>query len=286
MTNTTPTTPTTRNSNITIIGSGKVGTSLAQLFRANNHTVSLLGKDYLDHTDVLSASNLVIICVNDGTIEQVCQNIAGDLAPQTVVTHCSGALESTILISARNAGCFIASTHPLNTFPTLKAALNTFADNNHQSYLMTEGDAQALAILMPLFEQLGFNTLSIKTQSKAAYHAATVFACNYLTTLMDLSLQSAELAGLGRTLYWQAIQPIVSATLKNIDQHGTVNALSGPIARADSSTLKKHVLALKNAEPELQQAYCELASHTIKLASKRNELDDAQLQTMQEIIND
>lgn len=273
----------------TLIGNGKVGKSFTQLLTKNGISVNLLGRDYLSKTDIIKDSDIIIISVNDEAIEHVCESIASSLKPNTIVNHCSGAIESNVLISAQEKGCHIASTHPLNTFPTLEAALNTFANNQHQTYLMAEGDDQALKILLPLFEKLGFQTLSIKTSNKAAYHAATVFACNYLTTLMDLSLQSAQMAGIDKATFWQAVQPLLNATLNNIsnniEQNDIASALSGPIARGDSITLEKHLKAFDANNQNIQKAYSQLASHTIRLAIKRGELEESQIQKMQETLN-
>lgn len=269
----------------TLIGTGKVGKSLAQLFKKNGINANLIGRDYLSKAAIISDSDVIFICVNDNEIKHVCESIAKKLKAKTVVTHCSGAIESNVLNSAKNAGCYIASTHPLNTFPTLEAALKTFENNQHQTSLMAEGDNQALSILLPLFEKLGFQTMRIETSNKAAYHAATVFACNYLSTLMDLSLQSAEVAGIDKTKFWQAIQPLLNATLNNIDQNGTAAALSGPIARGDGLTLEKHLQAFDATNANIQKAYRELASHTIRLAAKRGELKDSQINRMKEILN-
>lgn len=272
-----------RNRNYTIIGAGKLGKSLTRLFVDNGYNTKLLARDYLSHTKTIKESNVVFIAVNDNRIQAVCDSLLSCLSPGTIVCHFSGAIESNALLSAKTVGCHIASTHPLHTFPTLQAAYDTFNNHDHRIRIVAEGDDAALESVLPLFEQLGFLTLIIETDNKSAYHAACVFACNYLTTLMNLSLQSAQQANLNADQFWTAIQGMIQTTLSNIKQYGTAKALSGPITRGDTHTLNAHLDALS---PTLKTAYQQLAMHTIELAAQRGELTDAKLNEMRCLIND
>ena len=268
---------------ITIIGAGKVGTSFASLF-SKHHQVNLIGRSIKEKQSLITDADFILITTNDGAIEAVCNAIKDYIRPNTVVSHCSGALTNSILNSAKQKGAYIASSHPLNTFPSLEAALTTFRDNQHGTYLYCEGDKLALKLIHEVFEVSGFKIVDIPSEAKIAYHTACVFACNYLSALMDLSLETAALQGIDKTQFWQAIQPLIQATLSNITQHGTSAALSGPIARGDGQTVSQHIDFLSEKDQSIGEAYLLLAEHALKLATQQGKLSEQNLSQLKEII--
>ena len=270
---------------IAIIGTGKVGQSLGHLFSENHHQVTFIGRDTVQHQQCISKADVVLITTSDGVIESVCQSIAPSLTQGTIVSHCSGALDSSILSSAQQKGCYVASTHPLNTFPTLEASLATFKDTHHNTSLFCEGDTHALKPLSMIFENTGFNVVKMDSQAKTAYHTACVMACNYLTVLMDLSLTTAEHGGIDKPQFWQAIQPLIQATLTNITEQGTSQSLSGPIARGDAQTVTQHIDFLSKKDQAIGGIYLSLAEHALKLATQQGTLSDKQLDALKTVLD-
>ena len=271
--------------NIVIIGQGKVGQSLTQLFAQLGYSVSNIGRSKADQESAVGQADILFLCVDDGSIEQLCTQLAPNLAKGCVVSHCSGALDSMVLSSASKAGCAIASTHPLNTFPNLDDSLSLFSSKHHGSYLYAEGDANALGTLQPLFEEAGFVSLTIKREAKPLYHAACVFACNYLTSLMDMSLESADAAGLDRDQFWKSLQPLIQTTLANIGNQGVTESLSGPIARGDQATVESHIRSLDEHSSSLKNSYIDLGLRALEIAVKKNELSDEQLDSLRKTLN-
>lgn len=269
--------------NIAIVGAGKVGTSFTSLLSKHNQ-VTLVDRSIKQYQKEINNADLVLITTNDGAIETVCNEIKRYLKPASVVSHCSGALSSTTLESAKQQGCYIASSHPLNTFPSMDAALKTFSNKEHGTYLYCEGDQLALKLINHIFPRSGFKTVTIASEAKTAYHTACVFACNYLNVLMDLSLRTAALYDIDKTQFWQAIQPLVQATLSNISQHGTSFALSGPIARGDTQTVSQHIDFLSQKDQSIGDAYLLLAEHALLLATQQGKLSENTLSQLTEII--
>lgn len=257
---------------ITIIGNGKVGQSIAQLFTKKEMEVTLVGRSFIEQQNACRQADITLLTVTDGNIKRVCKALAGSFKMGSVVAHCSGAVNSSALNSAKKNNCHTASAHPLNTFPSLEASLKTFSNEQHGSYLFAEGDQYALDQLLPLFRSTGFNTQIIESQSKPLYHAACVFACNYLNPLMEMSLSTAQAAGLERTVFWNALQPLVQATLNNISELGTAKALSGPIARGDEETLSAHLVELEDVSLNLRNDYSDLGLRALALAIENDEL--------------
>jgi len=203
-----------------IIGAGKVGSSLANAFAQHGVPVKLIDKNQDRQIDALTTAKLVLLTVQDERIEDTCNAIAPYLTPNIIVAHCSGALGCDVLRAASAAKCLTACAHPLNSFPSKQAAIDPIAKHAHGTTCFLSGDQTAIQTLKILFEKIGFNTAYLNEKDKIFYHAACVFACNYLTSLAELSLNAAERAGLNREEFWQAVQPLISTTLNNISGQG------------------------------------------------------------------
>lgn len=254
--------------NIVIIGAGKLGTSLFELMGNEGCRVSLVSRKH--DPERIKKASIIILCVPDAEIPNCLDNLLADITNSTIVTHCSGSEGSDILAGAREKNCFIASTHPFNTFPSLEASRATLADTNHNTWMFAEGDLQALEVLGPLFGSLGFKVRELSSQNKALYHAACVTVCNYLVSLMDVGLDLAEGAGLSRDEFWQASLPIVEQTLGNISQHGSKASLSGPIARGDLGTIEKHLAEIEDSNQ--LKIYRSLGENAAGIALENNQI--------------
>lgn len=295
-----------RETSIVIVGGGNLGLSLAQLLGNNGYSVVVTGRDIariskkLETTpprskqlfeiaameNCIGAADINILTVTDSGIKQLCDSLSGEFKQESVVAHCSGALDSQILISAKeSSGCSTCSIHPLNSFPTLSASFKLLSDNHHGTTIYAEGDEPALAQCQQLLSPCGFTLLTMNSQGKTLYHAASVIACNYLVSLMELSLLSAEAAGLERDNFFRSLQPLIQTTLKNIATSGTEQALSGPIARGDTKTIAKHLEHIDALNPELKHSYGDLGKHALKLVRKRNDLSPEQIEQLEKLLS-
>ena len=73
-----------------------------------------------------------------------------------------------------------------------------------------------------------------------------------------------------------ALLPLLRGTLHNIETIGIPNCLTGPIARGDSGTIEKHIMALREKAPELLFAYKELGLQTVPIALAKGKIDRRQ----------
>jgi predicted short-subunit dehydrogenase-like oxidoreductase (DUF2520 family) len=214
----------------------------------------------------LGAADLFLLATPDDALQATCQALAarGAFCAGSIVFHCSGALASDVLQAARAAGAVVASIHPIRSFAQPAQVAASFAG----TWCGAEGDSAALAALAPLFEGLGARLVAIHPEHKALYHAAAVFASNYLVTIGDLALQSYAAAGVKREQALQIIAPLMENTLANLLAHGPEAALSGPVARGDTKTVQGHAAALQAFDPVLGKLYLALAERTAELARR------------------
>ncbi len=282
---------------IAIIGPGKVGTAIGVLAARAGLRVVVGGRNSAKARDAASrigpgakargvddaagSAKLVLLTVCDDAIEPLCAQLAQAkaFARGSVVAHCSGALGSDVLISARDqCGCHIGSMHPLQTFPTVEAAVAALP----KAYCFCEGDAAAVDTLRELAQRIGSEAVVMDSGGKALYHAAAVMACNYLTTLLDCGLELMAAAGIDRQLAATALLPLVQATLDNNATLGPAAALTGPIARGDAATVARHVAALSGQTAALYRA---AGLKTIELALKKGSIDAAKADALRKVLN-
>ena len=255
---------------LNIIGAGRVGRTLAALWfqhrvfeirsvynrtlvSATNAAAFIGAGTACAGLEAMPRAEVWLLATPDGEIARAAESLAcsGLLQAGDVVFHCSGALPSSALRAVVPVGVPVASVHPLKSFADPFDAVRTFAG----TYCAAEGDAAALAVLQPAFEQIGAHLRAIDPQFKTIYHAASVMVCNYLTALMEAGLQCYEKAGLTRETATAVMEPLVRETVDNVFKLGTVKALTGPIARGDYAVAERQLHALREFDPRIAQIY-------------------------------
>ena len=274
---------------LNIIGAGKVGKVLArhfheqQVFRLQQvmnrslpsalHAVDWLGAGQAAaNIASLQAADVTMLTVADDQIASTCQQLAdaGLLHAGSVIFHCSGAKSSAQLQAASLCGAVVASVHPVRSFANIDLLATQFGG----TICSLEGDQPALDILLPALQSIGAQTLTISAANKLLYHAGSVFASNYLVTLMETALQTYQAAGISAEMAKKMAEPLARQTLENIFAMSTAAALTGPIARGDMQTVAlqhEKVADWKQSAGDLYQAFIE---PTVALAEFQCRLQD------------
>ncbi|MDY6987814.1 MAG: Rossmann-like and DUF2520 domain-containing protein [Thermodesulfobacteriota bacterium] len=272
---------------VAIIGCGIVGTAIGKLLARAGYRLAGVATRRLETAqraakavgaerfsesswDMSQGAQVVFITTPDDAIEPTCAAIASHdgLATGAVVIHCSGALSSEILSSARGCGAVVATLHPLQSFASVDQAERLVPG----SFCAVEGDKEALPIVRQIVRDLGGVLMEITPEGKTLYHAAAVAASNYLVALMHLALELNRVAGVPAEVSFKALQPLIKGTLSNIGAKGIPAALTGPIARGDVDTVAAHLEAMEERAPELLALYRSLGHYTVGLAEEKGTL--------------
>lgn len=274
---------------LSIIGGGKVGRTLGRLW-ADAHSVALadilnrsshgaqIACEFIgdgravDSYDALEPANIYLISTPDDQIEQSCNALAatGLLTADSIVFHCSGAKNSAILHAAAKCGATVASIHPIRSFASPEQLITDFAG----TFCGAEGDARALAVLNGMFADIGGTVVAIDSARKVLYHAAAVFASNYLVTLFDVAQHAYMEAGVAPETALQLMEPLVRATVDNVFRLGPADALTGPIARGDMATVRVQQEAVTAWQARYGDLYRDFAKLTVDLAARSKTGDD------------
>lgn len=264
-----------------IIGAGTVGKALAGLLSEAGYTCIGAASRSLDSAraareragggrattepvQITPQADLVLLTTPDGAIGPVCTRLSRQNALHTgaVVAHFSGALPSTILADARACGAHVGSLHPLQTFATVEQAEGLLPG----SYCCIEGDPLALEKLEEMAEALGMHPLEILPEAKTLYHAAAVTASNYLVSLVEASLKLAEAAEIEREDALKALLPLIEGTVGNLREVGMPHCLTGPIARGDADTVRRHLEEIDERATDLLPLYRALGREAVEVA--------------------
>ena len=225
------------------------------------------------------AAELVFITTPDDVIAQVCSEVQWHKGQS--VLHCSGAHSVDILEPAKKFGAAVGSFHPLQTFADVDQAI----ENLPGSTFALEAEGPLLSMLKELTSLLNGNWVELKPGDKVLYHAAAVFACNYLVTLVKLALDLWQDFGVSSKEATRALLPLLEGTINNIDNIGLPNCLTGPVARGDLGTIERHLSALEARSPSLLTTYKELGLQTIPIALAKGKVNEQKAEEMKALLS-
>jgi len=182
-----------------------------------------------------SNANIYIICVSDGAIEKVAQEIA--LPENAIILHTSGSQSISQLgySASQHLGVF----YPLQTFTKNKRI--TFEDVP----ILIETENQFTSkILNRLAKSLSKKVVAVSSKDRMAIHVAAVFACNFTNQLFEVSDQILR----QHDFNFQMLQPLIAETVNKSLELGPAEAQTGPAAREDMETLGNHMDFLEGSE--------------------------------------
>lgn len=246
-----------------VVGRGQA----ASLRRARRLAGEVGGATAVAGIRVEIRAEVVWFCVPDGIIASAAGSLceAADWRGK-VALHSSGALSSDELAVLRRRGAVVAAVHPLMTFvrgsrPSLAGV--PFA---------IEGDQRAVRAARAIVLNLGGRPFAIQKRHKEAYHAWGMFASPLLTALLAASERVAVAAGVERKAARERMLPILRQTLENYARLGAPGTFSGPIARGDIETVKRHLRVLRTM-PDAREIYVALARAGLRDLPTKNRAD-------------
>jgi predicted short-subunit dehydrogenase-like oxidoreductase (DUF2520 family) len=278
-----------------VIGAGRLGASLALALRAKGlplvaysaYTPAgrtraeawLGGSAMADLPGVVSTGpDLYLLTVPDAVLPVVAWELGELLSvrPGALVAHTSGATSVEVLEPCERQKATTFAFHPLQTFSEPLAGHQRFPGI---AVAVTPGarghDPRAAEVGFALAYLLGARPFLLADDKRALYHTAAAMACNYLVTLEHEARGLFVQSGLPSDEALGLFLPLVRATLDNLEAQGTVNALTGPLSRADVQTVRTHLDALARYAPSLLPLYQTLGLATLDLVEARREIDTA-----------
>ena len=232
---------------VAFIGSGKVATELALIFRFKGINITgISSRNEVSGTDLAARLNcpfmadpnelkaeLIIIATNDASVKA----LNSTLKTESFVVYTAGAVNLDE-ITDENWGVF---------YP-----LQTFTENRHLTVdevpILMEANSEELRnLLKALCERIGFRYDYCNSQDRQKYHLAAVYVNNFVNHLFH----KAQVQLKENQLNWNLLKPLIEETVAKLDDLSAFDAQTGPARRNDQSTILTHESLLNDEEVQL-----------------------------------
>jgi predicted short-subunit dehydrogenase-like oxidoreductase (DUF2520 family) len=228
---------------LVVAGRGNLGRSLARALTAAGHPARLVAGRGLDvAVRKMVSGAIVFLAVPDGVVREVATRLT--TAPGGVgFVHLSGALGLDALEPLRPRHA-VGSFHPLQSFPAPRSP-----DAFRGITIAVDASTAGLTSrLRGLARALGATPRHVGDDERVLYHAAAVFASNYLDVVVAEAVKLLESIGWTRAESTAALLPLIEGAVANIRRRGPVLALTGPIRRGDVETVTRHLQELEKLD--------------------------------------
>ncbi len=270
-----------------MIGPGRLGQALGKLLTRAGYPVRFVaarrlararravhfigsGRAVRLNAPELTRARVLVLTTTDRALAPLARQLAAlsDEWSGGVALHTCGALPAAVLAPLRRRGAVIGSLHPFQTIPTPAAG----ARNLVGCYWAVEGDRAARRVATQWVKALKGVAFRVRPGQKILYHLAAFLVCPTTVTLMDRSLRLLRRSGVPARIARPMLSQFVSETARSFAALGPHGALTGPAARGDWPTIRKHLRALRRKAPDLLPVYRALLDTMLRLAGRKPEI--------------
>ena len=226
----------------------------AALAEVGWHLRPILGRSAAPSEVAAAAADvdLVLIATPDTAVAEVAAAI--EPVETAAVAHMAGSLGLDAVASHPRP----AAVHPLVALPDAVVGARRLLAGG---WFAVAGDPIANQVVA----DLGGRVLEVADADRSAYHAAAVVASNHLVALLG----QAERIASGAGVPFAAYMDLVRATVDNVAELGPAGALTGPAARGDTETIRRHLDAIATDERAAYEALSEQARRLAGRAESR-----------------
>lgn len=202
--------------------------------------------------------DLVFLTVADGALASVAEHWAKALAagtgeshrppPFATVLHSSGSLDAEVLAPLRSAGIAVGSLHPLRAFTDVVEAPGP------RPFFAIDGDPVACRLARRLVAAWSGTCCELAADRRVVYHLAASLAAGGVVTVLSAVAQLMRDAELPEDLlegYLRLLRGAVDTATAG-GPGDVASAITGPAARGDVATLRRHLAALRSTSPDLE----------------------------------
>ena len=229
-----------------VIGPGRAGGSLAAALASAGWDVVGVVQRGEPVGGAAAGTDLLVIATPDAVVAETAAAVVPQ--PGTVVAHLAGSLGLDVLAPhARRA-----AIHPLVSLPDAEIGARRLQAG---AWFALAGDGLAQRAV----DDLGGRWFTVADEDRARYHAAAALASNHLVGLLGQVGRVAGDIGVPPEAFWD----LARGTLDNVVALGPAAALTGPAARGDWDTLRRHLAALPEAERPAYRALADAARRLV-----------------------
>jgi predicted short-subunit dehydrogenase-like oxidoreductase (DUF2520 family) len=277
-----------------VVAAGRVGTAVAKLLAERGHRVtgvwsrsrdsagraaSLLGAPRRALAEVVAGADVVLVGASDGAIPSLAAAVAAAAVSPLVACHFAGSRGTAPLGPVVEVGGGACALHPVQTCPSVSAALLRLPGCAWG--VTASGGLEAWA--SDLVRQCRGVPVTVAEEDRLLWHASAVATANGIVA--SLSTGAALLETIAPGASATVLGPLAAGALANVRDAGAPGpALTGPIARGETDIVAAHVDCLRKRAPELLAAYAAVAETVVIAAQREGHLDGAAADRMRALL--
>ena len=217
-------------------------------------------------TEVSSLVDLVFLTISDDGLTALASELAQGIVKGRGFVHTSGVYEHSVLSQLSEYGAMIGGLHPIFPFADIESSVIGLPGK----VFGIQADEPKLRLwLNEIVVALKGTALFVPSGRKALYHCALVFASNYGVTLFAIAQRILLSLGSDKAIADRALSGLFGGMAKNVRVQGIPEALTGPLTRADSETVRAHMAELIKFDQELAELYRRLAVQSMPMLEER-----------------
>ena len=229
----------------------------------------------LDGADAIDA-DVVLIGALDSAVARIASSLVERLPKRSLMCHLSGSLGLEPFHRWIDAGGDAAALHPVQTCPSIEAAVERLPGSAWGVTCTAGGRDRALRMIR---DDLGGTPVEIPGEARPLWHAASVTTSNGISAL--LAAGEAMLETIGISEPHAVLGPLAAGSVANARKGGGgARTLTGPLVRGEVETIERHLEALA-VSPKSLQAYLS-AARLMLLAS--GDHDDARSRAIRDLL--
>lgn len=227
------------------------GLHIAQVYNrslspAQALAVDLNARAVTNLEEIEKAAHLYVLAVSDGAILEVARRLATKLSERLIV-HTSGATPSAALKPYfQRHGVF----YPLQTFT--KGCEVNFSEIPICVYAAQKKDEDFLEQSGRLISEKVYR---INDQERSILHVAAVFANNFSNHCFQMGYHTLQ----QENLPFELLTPLIQETARKIIGRSPLQMQTGPAARNDLNTVKRHLDYLEKIQSPYAEIYRRLS---------------------------
>jgi predicted short-subunit dehydrogenase-like oxidoreductase (DUF2520 family) len=241
----------------------------------------LPGVPVLPAVEAASSADLVVLGVPDDALPDTALMLAetATFRPGAWVVHVSGASGLEVLAPVVAAGARRLAIHPLQTVPDVEGALERIPGS---AVAVTADDEEGERLGERLALDVGGRPFRLADERRPLYHAAAVFASNYVVTAAGVAEELFREAGVPDPV--ASLLSLATASLENVARLGPAAALTGPAVRGDAGTVGRNLEALRAVAPHAVAGYVELCRLALDLGARGGRLSPEGRAAVEEVL--
>lgn len=245
----------TKYRNIVIIGSGKLATNLAIVFKSTGHNILQIYSRNIENAKVLAdrlsciytdnpekinkEADLFFIAVSDNA---VCPLLDKMTIKNKFIIHTAGSLNIDILGKySENYGVF----YPVQTFS--KTRLVNF---KKIPVCIEANNSSNEKILHSIASEISDNVYTLNSEQRMYVHLAAVFASNFVNHLYTIS----DTILTKNNIPFEILKPLINEVTEKALTFKPIECQTGPAVRNDESIIESH-LRLLSKFPDFKNIY-------------------------------